>query len=40
MDDDDFFDLMMLGKIIPTGGCLICLVIMIGIPISAAVLIL
>ncbi len=35
MDDDDFFDLMMLGKIIPTVGCLMCLVVMIGIPVAA-----
>ncbi|WP_256363639.1 hypothetical protein [Oribacterium sp. C9] len=39
-DNDDLFDLWMLGKMVPAGGCLMCLVVMIGIPVVALALLL
>ena len=39
-DNDDLFDLLILGKLILSGGCLMCLVAMIGIPVMAITLIL
>jgi hypothetical protein len=39
-DNDDLFDMWMLGSLIPSGGCLMCLVAMIGIPVMAITLIL
>ena len=38
-DNDDLFDMWMLGSLIPSGGCLMCLVAMIGIPVMAITLI-
>ncbi len=39
-DNDDLFDLWMLGSLLPSGGCLMCFMAMISIPVITIILIL
>ena len=39
-DNDDLFDLWMLGSLLPSGGCLMCFMAMISISVSVVIMIL